>query len=445
VLVKVDSRAMREMNRALLLDMIRRDTTVTRTDLARRSALTKPTVSAIVDALIGEGLVHEVGFGVSASRKGRPSRLLELNDDAAAFVGIHFGVRHTALAVADARAQIRAMRIIGSFCGQPGRAVRALRPLVKEALREARLPRSRLAGVGVAVAGLVDHASGACVLAPNLRWYDVPLRAALAREFRAPVTVRNVMHAGAIAEGRLGAARGVRSFAWVYVGSGIGVAIVVDGRVYYGKHGYSGELGHCTVMDNGAVCGCGRTGCLETVASGTAIEAAARASLAGREAIRTRGHDSRELDAHAVAIAARAGDAEARRILARAGKYLGMGISYVLNLLNPEMVVLGGRVIQAGECLLEPVRSSVATHALRAEGIPIVPSLVEGDAMLRGAVLLAMEGDRTRPIARPSPRSGSASIPRPSSHSPQTEGVGLLRAGDQRHTPLRSRRGALGG
>jgi predicted NBD/HSP70 family sugar kinase len=387
VLAKVDSRAMRENNRALLLDLIRRTTTVTRTDLARRSALTKPTVSAIVDALIGEGLVREVGFGVSPSRRGRRSRLLELNDAAAAFVGIHFGVRHTALAVADARGKIRAMKTFGSLRGQAGRAVSALRPVVKDALREAKIPRSRLTGMGVAVAGLVDHATGACVLAPNLQWYDVPLRERLAAEFRAPVAVRNVMHAGAIAEGRLGAARGVRSFAWVYVGSGIGAAIVVGGRVYYGKQGYSGELGHCTVMDNGALCGCGRTGCLETVASGTAIEAAARAASRG-------GRPSRELDAHAVAVAAQAGDPEARRILARAGDYLGMGISYLVNLLNPEMVVLGGRVIQAGECLMDPVRSSVSRRAMRPEGIPIVASAVAGDVMLRGAVLLAMEGDQ---------------------------------------------------
>jgi N-acetylglucosamine repressor len=408
VLGKVDSRAMREMNRALLLDMIRREVAMTRTDLARRSALTKPTVSAIVDALIDAGLVRETGFSVSPSKKGRKSRLLELNDTAAAFVGIHFGVRHTALAVADARGQIRANKTIGSFRNQPGRAVGALRTLVKDALREAGLPRSRLAGIGVVVAGLVDQATGACVLAPNLRWYDVPIRAMLSEEFHSPVAVRNVMHAGAIAEGRLGAAQGVHSFAWVYVGSGIGAAIVVDGRVYYGKQGYSGELGHCTVMDNGAACGCGRRGCLETVASGTAIEAAARASLAGHEAAPP-DRQARELDAHAVAIAARAGDREARRILARAGDYLGMGISYLLNLLNPEMVVLGGRVIQAGECLMEPVRASVAKHAMRPEGIPIVASTVEGDVMLRGAVLLAMEGDQADdPVvadgSRPGPR-----------------------------------------
>ncbi|HZU85547.1 MAG TPA: ROK family transcriptional regulator [Polyangiaceae bacterium] len=391
MLAKVDSRAMREMNRALLLDMIRREATVTRTELARRSALTKPTVSAIVDALIAEGLVREVGFGLSASRKGRRTRLLELNDAASAFIGIHFGVHHTALAVADARGRLRTTKTVASFRNRPERVMGALRPLVKLALREAKLPRSRLAGIGVAVAGLVDQATGSCVLAPNLRWYDVPLRAALAEEFRTPVAVRNVMHAGAIAEGRLGAAQGVRSFAWVYVGTGIGAAIVVDGRVYYGKHGYSGELGHCTVMDNGPRCGCGRTGCLETVASGTAIEAAARASLGGKPP-RTTG--PRELDAHAVAIAARGGDPEARRILARAGEYLGMGISYLLNLLDPEMVVLGGRVSHAGECLLDPVRRSIARHAMRAEGIPIVPTAVEGDVMLRGAVLLAMAGDQ---------------------------------------------------
>jgi N-acetylglucosamine repressor len=383
---------MREMNRALLLDMIRQGQTVSRTDLARRSALTKPTVSAIVDMLLVEGIVREVGFGVSPSRKGRRSRLLELNDDAVAFVGIHFGVRQTTVAVADARGQIRTRTTHRSFRGQPGQAMRTVPALVTGALREAKLPRSRLQGVGVAIPGLVDHATGTCVLAPNLRWYDVPVRAELSRGLKAPVAVRNITQAAALAEGRLGSARGVRSFVWVYVGTGIGAALVVDGRVLYGKNGFSGELGHCAVHGNALLCNCGRTGCIETVASGTAIEAAARASAT---AIVVPGANSgRKIDAQAVAMAARAGDEEARRILARAGEYLGMGISYLLNLLNPEMVVLGGRVIQAGNYLLDPVRASVTEHAMRGDGIPIVPSTVGDDIMLRGAVLLAMEGDR---------------------------------------------------
>lgn len=391
MLAKVDSRAMREMNRALVLEIIRRGQAVSRTDLARHSALTKPTVWAIVDTLIDQGLVHEVGFGVAPSRRGRRARLFELNDAAAAFVGIHFGVRHTNLAVADARGQIRATRVTESFRGQFARALREVPPLIKQALREAKLPRSRLEGIGVAIPGLVDQTTGTCVLAPNLRWYDVPVRAKLAEKLGAPTAVRNIAQAAAIAEGRLGAARGRKSFIWVYVGSGVGAAIVVDGQVVYGKSGYSGELGHCAVIDNGTQCACGGIGCLETVASGAAIEAAARASLAGP--MRS-GRGSAKIEAHDVALAARDGDPEARRILARAGEYLGVGISYLINLLNPEMVVLGGRVIQAGEHLLEPVRASVARHAMRSQGIPIVPSAVGDDIMLRGAVLLAMEGDQ---------------------------------------------------
>jgi N-acetylglucosamine repressor len=394
VLAKVDSRTMREMNRALLLDMIRRTQTISRTDLARRSALTKPTVSAIVDSLMAEGLVREVGFGVSASRKGRRSRLLELNDAAAAFVGIHCGVRHTALAAADARGQIRATKVTRSFRGQPGQAMRVLPTLVKDVLRAAELSRSRLQGVGVAIPGLVAHATGTCVLAPNLRWYDVHVRDALSRALKAPTVVRNITQAAAIAEGRLGAARGVGSFVWVYVGTGIGAALVVDGRVLFGKNGFAGELGHCAVLGNRAPCACGRIGCLETVASGAAIEAAARAGLSSPD-ILDPSRASRELDAHAVALAARAGDEQAQRILARAGESLGMGISYLVNLFNPEMVVLGGRVIHAGEHLVKPVRASVAEHAMRGEGIPIVLSTVGDDVMLRGAVLLAMEGERS--------------------------------------------------
>jgi predicted NBD/HSP70 family sugar kinase len=396
VLVKVDSRAMREMNRALVLEMIRREKTVSRTELARRSMLTKPTVAAIVEDLVDEGLVNELGLDITPSRRGRRSRLIELNDSASAFVGIHFGVRHTSLAVADARGRIRATRVVESFAGQFERALRVLPSLVEGALGEAKLPRSRLAGVGVAIPGLVDQATGTCVIAPNLRYYDVPVRAKIAQKLGAPTAVRNITHAAAIAECRLGAARGMSSFVWVYVGSGIGSAIVVDGRVVYGKHGFSGELGHCVVLDNGSQCGCGGIGCLETVASGKAIEAAARTSMNGS----LRGaRPSKKLDAHEIAVAARSGDPEARRILARAGEYLGMGISYLLNLLNPEMVVLGGRVIQAGECLLEPIRASVARHAMRSEGIPIVPSTVGDDIMLRGAALLALEGDRVdRPV-----------------------------------------------
>jgi predicted NBD/HSP70 family sugar kinase len=392
---KVDGRAMREMNRALLLEMIRDAGTITRVDLARRSALTKPTVSAIVDSLMDEGVVLEVGFGVSSSLGGRRGRLLGLNADAGAYVGIHLGVSDTSIAVADASGHIRAARTLRSFRGHPERAIRELPSLVTSVLKGARLPLSRLQGVGVAVPGLVNHQSGTCALAPNLRWHDVPIRAKLTEAFGVRVAVRNSMQAGAIAEARLGAAKLVRSFVWVYVGSGIGASIVMDGRVVYGKRGYTGEFGHWTVADSDALCGCGRRGCLETVASGPAVEAAA--GLSSTVTARTRW----KLDGSMAAAAVEAFDSRARKAIERAGDYLGIGIANLLNLLDLEMVVLDGPMVHAGDTLIRTIRGSVIRHAMDGHATPIVKSTVGDDVVLKGVVLLAMEGDQADRFAPP--------------------------------------------
>jgi glucokinase-like ROK family protein len=388
---KVDNRAMREVNRSIVLDMIRRGGRISRTDLARRSNLTKPTVSAIVDALIQDGAVREVGFGETVATGGRPARLLEFNDASAAYLGIHFGEQQTTVAVADARGEIRGTWAQPSVHGNPSKSIRALRPMVTDALQAAKIPRARLQAATATAPGLVDQETGVCVLAPNLGWRDFPLREALTDALGMPVIVNNITQSAAVAEGRVGAAQGVGSFVWVYVGTGIGSGVVLDGRVFFGRRGFSGEIGHCPVIDDGRVCACGRRGCLETVASAQAIVRAAGVALAGKQATRLR-DIQQPLDGAAIGKAARDGDKVARQIFAEVGEYLGRGISYLLNLLNPEMVVLGGAVVgEVGDCLLEPVRASVARHALQADGVRIVPSVLGDRAELIGAVLVAMD------------------------------------------------------
>ena len=162
--------------------------------------------------------------------------------------------------------------------------MKALRPLIAEVLRVAKVPRSRIEGAAATVPGLYDRESGVCVLAPNLGWRDFPVRAALAEELDMPVTVNNIIHSVAVAEGRLGAARGVRSYVCVYVDMGIGSGIVADGRLFFGQRGLSGEIGHCPVIADGPACGCGRSGCLETVASTMALARAAEQAMAAGEA-----------------------------------------------------------------------------------------------------------------------------------------------------------------
>jgi len=390
MLDKGDNRAIREVNRSIILDLVRRGGRISRTELARRSKLTKPTVSTIIFELLDQGVVREVGFGESVSGGGRPARMLEFNDARSAYLGIHFGVRVTTVAVADARGIIRLVRGRPAVHGQPGRSMKEIRLLVAEALRAARVPRSRVEAVGATVPGLVDSESGTCVLAPNLDWRDFPLRDALADELRVPVVVNNITQASAVAEGRLGAARGVRSYVWVYVGSGVGAGVVIDGRLFYGQSGFSGEIGHCPVVEDGPTCACGRRGCLEAMASSMALSRAVSEAIASKEPT-VLAHAREPIDTAAIAAAASEGDSVAIRILAQAAEHLGRGISFLLNVLNPEMIVLGGPVAQAGEAFLSEVRGAVARHALLPHGVAIVPSTLGDKAELTGAVLLAME------------------------------------------------------
>jgi N-acetylglucosamine repressor len=371
-LSKGNNRAIREVNRSIILDLVRRDRRISRTELARRSKLTKPTVSTIVDQLIADGVVREVGFGASVAGGGRPARLLDFNEDSAAYLAVHFGMHTITVAVADARGQIFESRSRPAIYDAPARSMKALRPLIAEALRAAKVPRSRIEGAAATVPGLYDRESGVCVLAPNLGWRDFPVRAALTDELGMPVIVNNIIHAVAVAEGRVGAARGVRSYVCVYVDMGIGSGIVADGRLFFGQRGLSGEIGHCPVVADGPACGCGRSGCLETVASTMALARVAEQAIAAGE---TSVLGAREtIDAAAITQAALTGDALAVRLLADAGEHLGRGVSYLLNILNPEMVVLAGPYAAAGEILLAPLRASVRRHAIRPEGVAIVPS-----------------------------------------------------------------------
>ena len=385
---KGNNQAIREVNRSIILDLVRRDRRISRTELARRSKLTKPTVSTIVDELIADGIVREVGFGASVAGGGRPARLLDFNEDSAAFLGVHFGMQDITVAVADARGEIFETRSREAIFDSPAHSIKALRPLVTEVLRAARVPRARIEGAAATVPGLYDQQSGVCVLAPNLGWRDFPVRVALAEELGMPVTVHNITNARAVAEGRVGAARGARSYVYVYVGWGVGSGIVADGRLFLGQRGLSGEVGHCPVVDGGPLCGCGRRGCLEAVASTMAMIRAIEQAIAAGEPTVLR---DQPLDSASITAAARAGDPLSCRILRQVGRHVGRGVAYMLNILNPEMVVLAGPYVAAGEVLLAPLRAAVAQHAVHADGVAIVPAIVGEHADLIGAVQMAMD------------------------------------------------------
>jgi predicted NBD/HSP70 family sugar kinase len=380
---KIDRQVMRAHNRAVVLDVVRRSGPVARTEVAQRTSLAKPTVSTIVDELLAEGVVHEVGVGKSTAAGGRPPTYLDFDVTRDAYVGVHIGVETTTVAVADGRGILVAECSRRSAIGSPTRSLEHVEALLDEALAEAKVRRRTVRHATVVLPGLIERETGVCVLAPNLGWRDVPVGKLFGDALQLPVTVWNTPHASAFAESRQGAARDVDTFVWLYVGPGVGSAIVQDGELVTGTRGFAGEIGHCRVTDDGPQCHCGKYGCLETYTSAEGISKAAAAA-----GVPSRTKSPRLAD---VVRAARARHEGARRVLDDAGHMLGLGTSYLVGILNPELVVVGGESAEAFEFLLEPLRGALAQDALEAEQVPVVASAIEGDAAVAGAVLLAFE------------------------------------------------------
>lgn len=254
-------------------------------------------------------------------------------------------------------------------------------------------------GVGVGAAGLVDHDRGVVVLAPHLPWRDEPVRERLSARLGMPVMVDNDANVAARAEHRLGAGRGESDLLLVTLGTGIGGAHLVDGRLQRGRHGLAGEYGHIPVVPDGRPCPCGRRGCWERYASGSVLGAAARARVRagdpGAVALRDAcGGDPSGLTGEQVTAAALAGDPLAVALVAEVGRWLGHGLAGLTLALDPGTVLVGGGLVEAGELLLEPARRALAE---RVPGAGERPLPTVRTALLGNAAGLVGAADLLRP------------------------------------------------
>jgi glucokinase len=251
--------------------------------------------------------------------------------------------------------------------------------------------------IGISAAGMVDSKNGVMRFAPNLAWRDADLVGRLRRAFGLPTSADNDNTAAVWGEYRLGAGRGHRYVLLVGVGTGIGGGLVADGKLYRGAHGFATEIGHIVVEPGGPLCGCGNHGCWEQVASGTAITREGRSAVTrhGHSLLaELAGHDPARLTGRMVTEAARRGDPAARGILSEVGHRLGEGIAGLVNVLDPEVVIVGGGASDAGDLLLEPARMAyrmtVEAYEHRPD-VPIVEAELRNDAGAIGAALIALE------------------------------------------------------
>jgi predicted NBD/HSP70 family sugar kinase len=383
----------RERNALRVLDYLFREGPARRVDVIRATALSRATVSKLVGELQAQGLVTEQGSALTAdARSGRPPALLTLNPQIGAFGGVDFGHSSVRVAIADVTGRLLAEdRLDLDVDNAAELAITAAVERLPALVSQAGLPRKRLLGVGAAISAPVRRDGASVVTAGILPgWNAVSPQRELSRRLGVPVHVGNDANLGALAEVRTGAARGASDVVYLMLSSGVGGGLVLGGSLFTGHTGMTGELGHVQVDPHGELCRCGNRGCLETVAGAQALLARVRPALGQRAGL-----------AEAVKRAD-AGDELCRRVFREAGVAAGRVAGGVCNVVNPELVIVGGDLIVAGELLVDGVREGLeqtSIPAVRAD-VTVVAATLGDRAELLGAIGLAIEQADIATVAR---------------------------------------------
>ena len=355
-----------------------------RVDLVRGTDLSRATVSKLVGELQAQGLVAEQPAPVTTeTRAGRPPTLLALNPAIGAIGGIDFDHQAVGVGVADlSGALVAERRVELDVDNQAERAIDVAAESLRGLLRKCRLPDDRLVGVGAAISAPVLRDSGSLAAAEIMTsWSEISLRHELERRLGVPAHVGNDANLGALAEVRAGAARGAANVLYLMLSSGVGGGLVLDGSLFTGHRGMTGELGHVPVDPDGALCRCGNRGCLETLAG------------AGPLLGQVRPVHGPDTTLEQAALMARAGDPLCRSVFRRAGLAAGRVAGGICNLINPELVIVGGDLILAGDVLVDAVREGVIQSAIDVvrRDVGVVAATLGDHSALLGAVGLAID------------------------------------------------------
>ncbi|MFC7340171.1 ROK family protein [Saccharopolyspora griseoalba] len=398
----VDQTAVRRANLARVLDEVRRGEVVSRAEIAARSKLTKATVSSLAGELIERGLLRETGLRREGA-VGRPGRSLELDGGGISALGLEINSKYLAARGTDLAGRVIVERRLGfdAMNLPPEATLDRLAELASEAIAELAdqgSPRAFLAGVAVAVPGLVDAGTGRVRYAPNLEWRGVAVADALRERLggEVPIVVDNEANLSALAELH---AMPEPADDLVYLTGevGVGAGLITGGRLLRGAGGFSGEIGHIPVDLDGQPCGCGRRGCLETKIGLPAVLDAAAPDLVAA------GADPQD-QAHALRARAEAGGPEALAGFDEIGRWLGIGVSMLVNLLNPEAVVLGGYLGTVAPYLVPSAMRQLRERAVAGEAATcrITASSFGFSAAVRGAASIVVEEVFTDPLRIPS-------------------------------------------
>ena len=376
-----DPEMAREINRALVLHLLRNHKAISRAWIARRLHLSKVTISTIINDLLEKGYVLEIGEGSSIEKGGRRPIMLSLNTSSKFVIGVDLGTTNTVSAIGDLKGNILIeKRVPTSRNHDVENVIGQVVHLVDETISEYGVDRDKIVGLGLAVAGQVEKNEGLIIFSPHFNWHNVRIAELLEGKTGLKTVADNCTRVMAVGEMWFGEGKNVPNFIFINVGYGVGSAIVIDGKIYH----HHSEFGHIFITKNKVRCPCGKYGCLEVVASGSAIEKQANRLMVGQ--------DKTWVSAKMVADRALEGNAVAKNIYSEVGRYLGRGISILANSLNPEKIIIGGGVSLAGTLLLDPILNEFNENTMDVvkEKTEVSRSLLGMDAGVNGAIAMAL-------------------------------------------------------
>ncbi len=387
----------RAINRSHVLNAIKTYGPIGRADIARRTGLSPATVTSISAKLISQNLVFEKSAGDSSG--GRPPILLVINPKGGYVVGIKLTETNAVCALTDLEATVIAKASMPLSGHNPIRVVEDLAHMVTTFIREQKISKKQLLGVGVGLAGIVDADEGILRQSPIYGWDNVPLRQMLQSKLNVPIYIENDVNTLTLTERWFGPGQGVDNFLTVTVGRGVGLGIVVNGQFYRGQNGGAGELGHTTIDPKGPLCACGKHGCLEAYVGDPGLVRAANEAY-------ERGHLSVKVETiEELLQLAQSGDTSAIKIFKKAGSILGIAIANLINLFNPKKIIISGEGTREGDYLFISMKESIQQNTMPGLFDPKIVEIIPwgDDVWARGAAGLVLRELFESPIHKQTP------------------------------------------
>ncbi|MGV3502844.1 MAG: ROK family transcriptional regulator [Adhaeribacter sp.] len=364
-------------------------------DICERFRISSPTSIGLLNELIAEGYVEKQGRGHSIG--GRKPDLYGLQDNSLFVLGIEMGQYNTRMAIFNNRNE--AVSDIKTFSIPISKDLSALEDVYECAMNlilASGINSSKLLGIGISMPGLVSQKEGRNHTYLLTEEDSESLQQILENKFKKPVFLQNDVKAATLAEYRFGLAKSRRDVLVISMDWGIGIGMIMDGKLRTGTSGFAGEFGHIPMVEDGVLCYCGKRGCLETVASGNALARLAMAGIQSGQSTRLQEFanlESEQIAPKVVIDAAHHGDQYAINILSEIGLNLGKGIAVLIQLFNPELIILGGKMAEANQYIAVPIQQSINTYCMTQlrEKASIAMSTLGPDAGILGAVATVME------------------------------------------------------